>query len=63
MVEIVLGSKQVILEISDTVLSVDEGDPAPSPTPPFTTVQKVYTVGGKDYYIQQRIKDGPFTPA
>ena len=60
--EILLGTKQVILEISDTILSVDEGDPAPSPTSPFTMVLKVFTVGEKDYYSQQRIKDGTFTP-
>lgn len=62
MVEIVLGNIQVILEISGTLLFVNEGDPAPTPTPPYTFVEKVYTAGGKDYYIQELIKDGDFTP-
>lgn len=61
-IEVLLGNIQVILEISDTLLTVNEDDPAPAPTPPYTFVEKVYTAGGKDYYIQQRIKDGTFTP-
>jgi len=61
--EKLLGTTKVILEIADELLSVNEGDPAPSPVSPYTDVQKVYTSSGKDYYIQQRIKIGSFTPA
>ena len=62
MVEIVIGTAEVILEIADTVLEVNEGDPAPAPVAPYTNVDLVYTVGGKDYYSQSLIKTGAFTP-
>lgn len=62
MTEIILGNIQVILEISDVTLTVNEGETAPEPTAPYTEVQKVYTAGGKDCYLQLRIKEGEFTP-
>lgn len=62
MTEIVIGTIQKILEIAGTLLFVNAGDPEPSPTAPYTFVLMIFSVGGKDYYTQNLIKDGPFTP-
>ena len=63
MVDIVLGTRAVILELAEgTLLSVPLGDPEPEPQAPYTTVHWVYTADGNDYYLQGLTRDGAFTP-